>query len=103
MDPDNAFNKMLYTIMAAAAGSITALSLSKWKEMGGTEIALTLFVGASFAIFVAPWIANSWFGVPETDTRAIAAITYLSAAGSNILIPILIRKFSRTLGEEPTK
>ena len=45
------FSSVAYTIMAALAGAVTALAFRPWKKMTGLEIALTLFVGFSFAIF----------------------------------------------------
>lgn len=72
------------------------MAASKWKEMGWVDIVLTLFVGASFAIFMTPWIAQVVFRA--TDPKTIAALTYLMASGSNIILPYLIRKLRDRIG-----
>ena len=89
-----------YIAMAAIAGAITALAFRPWQKMTKGEIFLTLFVGFSFALFVTPWIAESVFGIAYNNLRVIAAITYVFASGSNILLPVIIRSFSRALGHE---
>lgn len=81
-----------YLLMAAIAGSVTALSFRQWKTMTTAEIALTLFVGASFAIFVTPLIAE-WMTIDSP--RGVAALTYITASGSNVLIPVAIRWLKR--------
>ncbi len=86
-----------YLLMAAVAGSITALSFKQWKTMTGVEIALTLFVGASFAIFVTPLMAE-WMAIDSP--RGVAALTYISASGSNVLIPVAIKWLKRVFGPE---
>lgn len=78
-----------YLLMAAVAGSVTALAFQKWKVMSWGEVGLTLFVGASFAIFVTPILAEYMLGT-NASPRAIAALSYISAAGSNVLIPVCI-------------
>lgn len=88
--------KIGYTGLAAFAGAVSALAAMKWKEMWWTEILLTLFVGFSFAIFMAPWLAHMVFRA--TDPRTVAALTYLMACGSNILLPYLIRKLRDRIG-----
>lgn len=97
MDDNSQYLRIGYVALAAIAGAITALGFQKFKTMTRTEIAITLAGGFSFAIFVTPWIAHSWFGVMETDTRAIAALTYVFGSGSNILLPTLIRAVKRLL------
>jgi hypothetical protein len=93
MDPENPFARMAYTFMAATAGSITALSMMKWKEMSGAEVALTLFVGAAFAIFVAPWAASKWLNIDyNTDMQGMCAIVYAAGSLSNVLIPLARKK-----------
>ena len=89
-----------YFAMAAIAGAITALAFRPWQKMTKGEIFLTLFVGFSFAIFVTPWIAEVVFGVPANNVRAMAAMIYVFASGSNILLPVIIRSFSRAIGHE---
>ncbi len=87
-----------YVALAAISGAFTALGFVKWKEMSRPELAMTLVGGFSFAIFVTPWIAHEWIGVAETNTRAIAALTYVFGSGSNILLPTIIRSVRRLLG-----
>lgn len=89
----------VYVIIAALTGAITALSFMRWKEMSRVEILLTLGVGASFAIFVTPWIAHSLLGIPTSNSQALAALTWVSASGSNILIPMAIRWLGRAFGQ----
>lgn len=99
-DPKNVLVQHVYVLMAAIAGSVTALSLMRWKEMSTGEIALTLFVGASFAIFFTPWAAHELFGLKDSNVRTIAGLTYIAASGSNILIPKAIKWFGRNSGIE---
>lgn len=87
-----------YIALAAISGAFTALGFLRWKEMSHSEIALTLIGGFSFAIFVTPWIAHEWVGVAESNTRAIAALTYVFGSGSNILLPTIIRAVKRFVG-----
>lgn len=86
-----------YLLMAAIAGSVTALSFKQWKSMSYGEIWLTLFVGASFAIFVAPLLAE-WLAIGSP--RGVAALTYISASGSNVLIPVAIKWLKRVFGPD---
>lgn len=88
--------KIGYTALAAFAGAISALAAMKWKEMLWAEIGLTLFVGFSFAMFMAPWVAHVVFRA--TDPRTVAGLTYLMACGSNVLLPYLIRKLRDRIG-----
>lgn len=93
-----------YIAMAALAGAITALAFTRWRTLSRTEIALTLVAGFSFAVFVTPWVAESFFGIASTNVRAIAALTYIFGSGSNILLPMLIRWVGRAFGNsEPGK
>lgn len=102
-DNDHTTLRIIYVLMAALAGAVTALAFLSWKEMSKTEIALTLFVGASFAIFVTPWIAHLAFGMNEADVRTIAGLTYITASGSNTLLPMLIKRMHRLIGGEDEK
>lgn len=79
-----------YLALAAMAGSVTALASSKWKEMTRLELFINFISGFGFAVFVTPWIAEKLIGVPQDETRLLAALTYIAAAGSNIIIPKLI-------------
>ena len=94
------FSAFAYTIMAALAGAVTALAFRPWKKMSGMEIGLTLFVGFSFAIFVSPWVAHTIMRVPANEPRAASFITYIMGAGSNILLPYIIKRFERLLGSK---
>lgn len=87
--------RYMYIPLAAIAGAITALASSGTQKMTKTDMFLTFTVGFSFAIFVTPWIAISWFGIEDTNVRAIAGLTYVFGAGSNILLPVLIERFKR--------
>lgn len=83
--------RMGYTILAALSGAITSLAFMSWREMDWKTIVLTVFVGFSFALFVAPWIAHALMGINEGDARAVSMITYTSAAGAHIILPRIIR------------
>lgn len=98
MDDHGLLFRFGYVLMAAAAGAITALAFTRWKEMTRSEIALTLVIGFSFAIFVTPWLASSVFGIEDSNIRAIAALTYIFGSGSNILLPVIIRWVGRFFG-----
>lgn len=98
MDFHDFLLRYLYIPLAAIAGAITALASSKTSKMTRTDMLLTFTVGFSFAIFVTPWIATSWFGIESTNVRAIAGLTYVFGAGSNILLPVLIDHFKRVVG-----
>ena len=97
MDDMHPAVRHIYLLMAAVAGAVTALSFRQWKSMTGTEIGLTLFVGASFAIFVAPLLAE-WMAIGSP--RGVAALTYISASGSNVLIPVAIKWLKRVFGPD---
>lgn len=83
-------SRYAYLTLAAMAGSVTALASSKWKELSRAEIAINFASGFGFAMFVTPWIAEKLMGIPQAETRLLAAMTYVAAAGSNILIPKII-------------
>jgi hypothetical protein len=100
MDQSNPIVRLIYAAMAAFAGSVTALAFTRWKEMSRGEVALAVFTGFSFAMFVTPWIAHAIMGIPETDGRAISGLTYVFAAGSNALLPTLIHKLNRLMGTD---
>ncbi len=92
--------RMAYIAMAALAGAITSLSGMPWRTMSWPDIALTLFVGTAFAVFLVPWVASDWLHVDIRNLRAICAVTYLGATGANVFIPVLIRKVKRLLEVE---
>lgn len=101
MNSENPYAIWLYTILASLAGALTALSFRPFASMSRAEIALALFVGASFAIFVGPWFAQWIFGAGPVDTRVMGGLFYILATGSNVLIPLTVRKVSSLLGTEP--
>ena len=90
--------RILYPLLASIAGAITALSFRPYKAMSNFEIGLSLFVGASFAMFVGPWVAFMVFGNGPADMRMMGALFYVMASGSNVLIPLAVRWLSRSFG-----
>lgn len=89
-----------YAAMASIAGAVTALSFKKWQAMTSVEVILGLFVGASFAWFVTPLIVDRFLTPSPDNTRVTAGLTYLVAAGSNVLIPLMIGKARKMVGLE---
>lgn len=77
-------------VMAAAAGSITALSFMDWRSMDGWTRVMTFAVGFSFAIFMVPWFAADLLRLDITSLRAVCGVTYAGAAASQALMPRLI-------------
>lgn len=90
--------RILYIVMSAIAGSVTALSFMKYKEMSWREIALTLFVGFAFAVIFVPWVAADWLKVDVTNLRTICAVVYLGGTAWNGLMPVVIKRFKNALG-----
>lgn len=88
----------LYIPLAAVAGSISALASTKVQSMSRWDVAVTFFAGFFFAIFVTPWVAASWFNIEDDNVRAIAGLTYLFGAGSNILLPFMLDQLKRVIG-----
>lgn len=66
--------------------------MPKWRAMAREEIALTVFVGTTFSLFVVPFIASAWMGIEEGNLRGIVACCYIGAAGAYTFIPGLIRR-----------
>lgn len=89
-----------YQGLAAVAGSITALSMLKWREMSWPEVFMTMFVGTSFSIFAVPWLAADLAGIDMGSLRVVCGITYIGATGANILIPMAIRRARAVIGLE---
>lgn len=87
-----------YTLFAAISGAITSLAFMKWKDMDWVTICLTLFVGFSFSLFVAPWMAHTLLRIDEGDARALSMLTYVAAAGAHALIPRLVNWVSNAIG-----
>lgn len=78
-------------LMASFAGAVTSLSFQKWKEMTPVEIIMAIFVGFSFAYFVTPLVAGWVLGESvRKEAQMIAALTYVTATASNVLIPRLV-------------
>ncbi len=88
-----------WTVMAALAGALTALSYRPFDEMTRAQIFFSVFVGATFAIFVGPWVVKLIFGTGPVDPRVTGALYYLLATGANVFVPLLVRKLSGLLGE----
>lgn len=88
----------LYLFMAAIAGSVSSLSMRKYRDMSAVDIVLSLFVGGAFAIFVTPLILGPTVGVGAVTTEKVAGITYVMACGWNILMPFAIAKIRSMFG-----
>jgi hypothetical protein len=97
-DADGPVARIVWPILASVAGAITALSFRPWKDMGPAEIGLALFVGASFAYFVGPWVVQM---MKPDDPRMQGAIYYVLASGSNAMIPLAVKKLSIFFGTRP--
>lgn len=100
MIEDNPLMKWLWPLIASLAGAVTALSFRPFKRMTRVEIGMALFVGASFAWFVAPWVNHMIFKEGATDVRVLGGVYYLMASGSNILIPFAIKWISKVFGTQ---
>lgn len=90
-DDSSPFSQFVWTILAALAGALTALSYRPFRGMNALDIALALFVGASFAIFAGPWFVKIILGSGPQDARMVGALYYGLASGSNVLIPAFVR------------
>jgi len=99
-DSGHQLSAWLWTILASFAGALTALSFRPFKNMTRGEIMLALTVGASFAIFVGPLVAHWLFGDGPVDIRILGGVFYLMASGSNILIPMAVKKLGSLLGQK---
>jgi Mg/Co/Ni transporter MgtE len=86
----------MYIAMAAFAGAVTALSMQKWRSMTAAEIGMGVFVGFTFALFVAPW-AVTRFGWGN-DMTAVCMFVYVFGSGANIMIPLAIKRLSSVFG-----
>ena len=103
MGGDSPLLRLLWPLLASLAGAITALSFRPYRNMKVIEITMSLIVGTSFATFVGPLAAVWIFGNGPVDIRMLGATFYLMASGSNVLIPLAIRKLSSFLGTEAAK
>jgi hypothetical membrane protein len=81
-----------WIFLAALAGGVTALAFMNHRTMTRNEIALTVFVGTTFSLFVVPWLAHRMLGIAEGDTRGIVACCYIGAAGAYTFIPAIVKK-----------
>lgn len=90
-DDSSPFAQFMWTLLAALAGALTALSYRPFRDMTVLDVALALFVGASFAIFAGPWFVRIILGSGQQDARMIGALYYGLASGSNVLIPAFVR------------
>src|SRR5687768_2670867 len=98
MPHNNSLLAWAWILLASFAGALTALSFRPFKDMTRGEIAIALTVGASFAIFVGPWVASMLFGEGPVDIRILGGLFYLLASGSNILIPMAVKWLGRVFG-----
>ena len=93
--------RWLWPVLASIAGAVTALSFRPFATMRRSEIVMALFVGATFAMFVAPWATYAIFRNGPIDVRMQGAVFYLMASGSNVLVPFLIKVIKTAFGREP--
>jgi hypothetical protein len=97
-DHDGPVMRLVWPTLAALAGAVTALSFRPYKKLTPIEIIISLTVGTSFSVFVGPWVAVWVFGTGPVDIRLLGGLFYLMASGSNILIPIMVRKLAQMFG-----
>jgi len=101
MDSDHSvWLRVVYVILSAVAGAITALAFMRWREMPWPDRLLTVFVGASFALIFVPWLVADVFHVNIAPLRAACAITYIGAVGANSFIPLIIANIKKKFGAE---
>lgn len=98
MNSDSPGAQFAWTVLAAVAGAVTALSSRPLESMTRWQIGLSFFVSASFAIFVGPLLVRLIFGVEPPDIRLTGAVYYLLATGSNVLVPLAVRRLSGFIG-----
>lgn len=77
---------IIYICVAAVAGAITALYFRPWQDMTWPQIGFAVFVGTTFAIFVAPLLFRN-----IADQQVAGGIFYLMATASNAMIPLFIK------------
>lgn len=100
---DHHILRVVWPLLAAVAGAITALSFRPFTAMTRVEIVMALFVGTFFAVFVGPWVAQRLFGTGPVDLRVLGGVFYLLASGSNVLIPPAVRWLGRIAGMKEDK
>lgn len=77
--------------LAAIAGAITALTFRPWEGMTKPQIAMSLFVGASFAIFLGPPVLHAMYGPGPINLQFAGGVIYIMGTASNALIPLAIK------------
>lgn len=92
LNDDGTILRNVWVFLAALAGGVTALAFMNHRRMTRNEIALTVFVGTSFSLFVVPYLAHRMFGVGVDDTRGLVACCYVGAAGAYSFLPALFKK-----------
>lgn len=97
-DGSNQLTLYLWAALASVAGSLAALSVRPFRNMSRGEIALSLGVSSTFAIFCGPLVASVMFGDGPADVRKLGFVIYGMGAGSHILIPLVIKRLSAFLG-----
>lgn len=101
MEADSAIMRNVSVVIAALAGSITSLAFMNWQKMSWTERFLTVFVGASFAIFAVPWLWIDVIGMHNAnmnDLRYACGLSYAGGTCANAFIPLLIKLGKRRFG-----
>ncbi|KMS54730.1 hypothetical protein [Sphingobium cupriresistens] len=98
MNHEDLLVRYLYIPLAALAGAVSSLGARRWRTMTKAKMAMTVLMGATFAIFVTPWAAHQFIGVDESDARGTVALTYLFAIGAHVLLPWLIQRLERLIG-----
>jgi len=93
MNDGSELNRLMWSLLSSVAGAITSLSFQSYKQMTRIEIAMSLFVAASFAFFVGPLVLSN-----VSDARTAGAGLYLLATGSNVLIPRAVKWISGVFG-----
>lgn len=100
MDSQTPGVRFIWALLASLAGAITALSFRPFQSLSRGEVTIALVVGMSFAMFVGPWATVMMFGKGPVDIRILGGVFYLMASGSNILIPLAVKKLSELLGQK---
>lgn len=96
MPDQNIVERFVWPLLASMAGSVTALSFSPYKTMARADICLSLAVGALFAYFVGPLIVGQI--TASNDIHMQGAVYYTLASGSNVFIPMAIKKVKSLFG-----
>lgn len=91
MSDESSWLHMGYQALAAVAGAVAALSFRPYEGMTRGKIALSLFVSATFAIFVGPLLIRMFYGPGDVDLRVAGAIMWGLATGSNASIPLFVK------------